>query len=594
MPPAAAKLREVLAGPHAATLGPLPKILLPGDDHYMSEFIHEAASIITTSHDKPELAPHLYRRDCLPIIPLPGTRRFGEMKPEYFQTWAERHFAPYKIRYDKYGDPYDVLRSMTKEVARACLESLEFTHTMPPIKRTYPVPVPIITDGGPLHLCTPGYHQATGAYVFPSDFPPDPALIASDGMVSSGGYYDDHMTLREAVCFLHSLHAQMPFSDWSEPFTPSEDNPFHDPEDPRKTIRLSRSLAVQIMSMLALFAGGCVPPQASRLGILYNANKQRSGKTLLGKIAVSSVYGHCKLQSWRESEEDMIKLLDSETIAATTYIFFDNIRSLIASAPLEGFMTTAVWTGRVLGQSQMFEAENNAIILLSGNNSSLGADMQERTLICDLYVETADRQERETTISRDSRIDDVWLANVTNRRRILSALWSIVRHWDAAGRPLASGRPRRGFDVWCEILGGMVEFAGFGDALERPTNLENCGDSETDDIRTLVEYASRDCRARACTFQEIVHICWEKGLLPWCLHGKEDWDTDLNRTTLKLNDSSNSRMGVLLQRNCSGERGEVHVFRQPDGSTRHIRFYCRGKGRSRRYHFDDVSTHAHA
>jgi hypothetical protein len=286
----------------------------------------------------------------------------------------------------------------------------------------------------------------------------------------------------------------------------------------------------------------------------------------------------------------MIKILDSETLAATSYICFDNIRSLIASAPLEGFMTAATWTGRILGRSEMFEAENNATLFFTANNASLGTDMQERTLICDLYVETADRQDRGTELDPAKEIDDVWLARPENRRKILSALWAIVRHWDAAGRPLATGIPRKGFSTWCRILGGMVEFAGFGDCLEAPVNLENCGDSETDDIRALVEFASRDCTAVRHTYHEIIHILWEKGLVPWCLHGREEYADDLQKVTLKLNDASNARLGMLLQRNCSGERGEIHVFRTPDGKPRHVRFSCRGKGRHRRYLFEEVSV----
>jgi hypothetical protein len=122
-----------------------------------------------------------------------------------------------------------------------------------------------------------------------------------------------------------------------------------------------------------------------------------------------------------------------------------------------------------------------AFVLLTGNNCNIGTDMQERLLMCDLYVEDADRQERDTDIPKEHILDDVWLSRPENRRDILSALWTIVRHWDAAGRPQATGRPRRGFDEWCYIFGGMVEFAGFGDALATP-ELENCGDSEGTDF----------------------------------------------------------------------------------------------------------------
>jgi hypothetical protein len=586
-------LREVLCGAAAAVLGSIPKLGLPGDDTPMAPFISDAAEIISAAwKDHPEKGPHLFRRDTLPVIPIPGSKRFAPMKAEYFVSWAERHFAPFKTRYDNKGNPYDITRPMPKEIARSVLESLDFALELPPIKRTYPIPVPISSDaGGTITLCTPGYHADTGAFVFESDFELNPEYICKDdGLLSAQGYYDDRMSLHEAVTGLYNIHSRFPFSDWSEPFCPTEDSPFFDPEDHTKTHRTSRSLAVQIMSMLANFAGGIVSPHASRLGFIYNANKQRSGKTLLGKIAVSTVYGNCKLQSWREKDEDMIKILDSETLAATTYIFFDNIRNLIASGPLEGFMTTNIWTGRILGASTMFEAENNAILIFTGNNTHPGPDMQERTLICDLYVETADRQDRGgEEIPRDQRLDDVWLSKPANRRHLLSCLWTIVRHWDAAGRPLATGKARRGFEEWCEVIGGMVEFAGFGDALERPTNLENTGDTETDDIRALVELVSKDGSHIEKTIQEIVHICWENGFIPWCMHGREEYIEKLNCVTLKLNDASNSRFGTLLQRATSGERGEIHEFRNPDGTPRKVRFSCKGRGRQRRFVFRETT-----
>lgn len=596
-------LQEVLTG-HLTEHGPLPKLRLPGDDQLLSPFIEEAAKIIAESHEKhPDRKPHLYRRDCVPVFPLiPGlkkigrklvrhTHRLSEMKPEYFMSWVDRHFAPFKTRYDRAGDPFDVLRPMPKEVARACLESPDFTMNLPPIERTFPIPMPTIGESGKLSLCTAGYHEETATMVFSPPWEPDPDFIVKDdGMVSSFGIYDDRVTLREACMGLHQLYSRFPMSDWSEPFVPGEDHPCHDPEDPKATIRQSRSFAVQIMGMLAMFAGGCVPQQASRLGFLANANKQRSGKTLLIKMMVSPIYGKFKAQSWREEEENMLKILDSETLAASTYVCFDNVRGLIASQPLEGFMTTPVWTGRILGRSEMFEAENNALIFLTANNASLGPDMQERLLFIDLYVETADRQDREDELPAEAEIDDVWLADLGNRRRILSWLWAIVRHWDAAGRPAASGKPRRGFGAWCRTIAGMVEFAGFGDPLERPSNLENCGDSESADIRQLIATMSADLRARQATFQEIVHACWEGGLFPWLMHGREEYTEDLQKPSLILNDSCRSKFGLLLQRNCSGERGEVHVFKTPQGERR-VRFYCKGRGRSRRYHFDELQPH---
>ena len=588
-------IRQVTSGAAAAKHGPLPMVQLPGDDAYLAPFIEEAGRYIAEAHQThPDRGPHLFRRDIIPVIALPGKRRFKAMSPEYFISWAERFIAPYKVRHDRDGDPFDVKRPIPKEVSKATLDSLDFAMMLPEIQRTHPMPVPVIPEaGGALRLCRPGYDRETGSFVFESDFKPDPDFVVKDdakrSLACGGGYYDDRMSLGEAVRYLHRIFSQFPFSDWTEPFTPAEDNPFFDRENPEAKIRTSRSLAVQIMAMLAVFAAGCVPQKASRLGFLMNANIQRSGKTLLVKIPVAALHGHFKAQSWRDNEEDMIKILDAETLAASTYICFDNVRGVVASQPLEGFMTAPMWTGRILGKSEMFEGENNALIFLTGNNTSLGPDMQERLLIVDLYVETADRQDRDVEIAPEDEIDDVWLSSLQNRRQILSALWAIVRHWDAAGRPAATGKPRKGFGTWCRILGGMVEFAGFGDALERPKNLDGCGDSESEDLRQLITFAIGETRAMERTFQEVVDIAWQHGLFPWLMHGKEEFITDLNKNSLKLNDSCNARFGALLQRGCSGERGTVHVFKSPDGrSERRIRFYCKGKGRARRYNFDEV------
>ena len=562
-----------------------PQVLLPGDDSLYSPFIRQVSELIVAGFGKPDLGPFLFRRDSVPVFPNEESLRLEGMQAEYFVSWGERYFHPYKLRYDSKGRPERVRRPMTKDVARVCLADFEFQRTLPSIERLYPLPVPVITTGNKMHLCAPGYDRTSKTFVFTPSMPRDPDLTnPQDGLPGSHGYYDDRMSLTEAVRILYDLHKQFPFADWSPPFIPAEDSTFHDPAKPDVPIRTSRSLAVQIMSMLAIFAAGCAPQGANRLGFLYNANKQRSGKSLLGKIATIPVFGTFKGQSWREGLEDMQKLLDSEVLAASPYICFDNIRSVIASEALEAFMTSSTWTGRVLGKSQMFTGENNAILLFTANNGHLGADMQQRLLICDLYIATADRQEREEDISDSDIIDEVWLARADNRRRILSALWAIVRHWDAAGRPPATGKPRRGFETWCRIFAGMVEFAGFGDALERPTDLDNCGDSESEDFEEFVRIASENHRKREMTFQEVVHILWENGLIPWCLHGREEYVESLGKPSLKLDPKWSSRLGLLLKRNCSGERGQTFTLKDPDnGSTRRVKIYQQGKGSKKRY-----------
>ena len=576
-------LLQKLTGPAAARYGALPKIPLPADNELQRSFNTDVAHVLKSSD--------LYRRATVPMLPFEGALR--EMDPANFVSWSQQYFVGYKTKTDRDGNPFTILRDMTESTAKLCLKSTELIAATPMIHRVYPSPVPIITEQGALILCTPGYDPSTGTYVFEGNItpqPPDPARPVITGPVSSEGYFDDSVTPTEAFWYLYDLYSAFPFNDWTEPITPADGDPLQawHPDGTPRTYRMSRSLSVQIGSMLSLFAANCIPKEASKMGFIANANSQRSGKTLLVKIATAPVYGAFKAQSWREDEESMVKILDSEILAASPYICFDNVRGLIQSTKLEALFTSPMWTGRILGKSEMFSAENNVTIFITGNNVNAGTDIGHRCLFIDLFVEEADIQSRQ----KPARIiNDVWLTRPENRRAILSALWSIVRHWDAAARPLADVKNTRlGFEEWGQIIGGMVEFSWFGDMLERVT-LENAGDSEAEDVLTLVKLLYQKTRspiapAHDFTYQEIVHTCWDHGLFPWNLHGREEsraLRTDQPAViTLNLESKCQSRMGLLFARHAPG-KGALHVFRDATGSIVKLRFSHKGSGRHKRF-----------
>ena len=567
-----------LTGPAAARYGYLPKIKLPGDNELQNSFNNDVAHVLRGSG--------LYRRDIIPVLPLSG--RLLEMTPAQFISWSTDHFIPMKMKTDRAGNQFEVIHDMTEQTAKNTLNDYQFIMKLPPIHRIYPSPVPYINAANALVLCTPGYDPSTGTYIFPGPLvqqPSDPARPPISDPLSSDGYFDDSMTPGEAFWTLYDLHCQFPFADWREIVIPPEGHPLHayDPvSGDHRGYRLSRSLAVHIGAMLAMFAGNCIPREASRMIIVYNANAQRSGKSLLASLIAAPVHGSFKAQSWRKDEESMIKILDSEAIAGSPYICFDNVRGLIASQALEGFITSSVWTGRHLGRTEMFTAENNALIIITGNNINAGTDIHHRSLWCNLYVEDADPQARRIA---GPIMDAVWLAQPENRRKILSALWSIVRHWDYAGRPYATGETYQGFDTWGKMIGGMVEFAGFGDMLERP-KMENAGDSEAEDIALLVRHLWLK-HHQDYTFPEIIHACWENGYFPWNLQGREEAFSlragEPAVITLRLNDTCASRMGLLLSRHAT-ERGTIHEFTDPATLQRvRCRFQHCGKGMRRRF-----------
>jgi hypothetical protein len=401
-------------------------------------------------------------------------------------------------------------------------------------------------------------------------------------------YYE--WTLQESTDYLRWILREFPFADWKEVVIPDCEGGTGEP------VRQSRSQAVQVAAMLSLFCMALIPKGANRMGFIYNANSQRSGKTLLAKLAIMSVCGVFKAQPWKGNEDDLNKVLDAEMIAGSMYICFDNVRGYMGSQTREGLMTAPQWTGRVLGKTQMFTAENRMNLFITGNDCIVSPDMAHRCLICDLFVEQGDVQERQV----ENLIDEVWLMDRENRRCILSALWGIVRAWGMAGKPKAASfgfKPRLGFERWGEIIGGVVGHAGFGNPLER-VQLESAGDSEERNIRKLID-RMRDValgeNRGEFSFQQIVDFCHEDGLFDYMLDGRETQDG------YKLNASSASRFGLTLNRyapkvsggfcgkdNDKSRPPRKYRRKSTEGNEEAVVFGCFGEGRGRRFYIEWV------
>ena len=76
-------------------------------------------------------------------------------------------------------------------------------------------------------------------------------------------------------------------------------------------------------------------------------------------------------------------------------ILLDNIRGQFGSAALEGFLTTELYTDRVLQVSQMLSLPTNVLFMISGNNFHPKGDLYRRILTARIDAKT-DAPERRT------------------------------------------------------------------------------------------------------------------------------------------------------------------------------------------------------
>lgn len=238
------------------------------------------------------------------------------------------------------------------------------------------------------------------------------------------GDYDDSLSLDECTNGLRDFLKHFPYSEK----VLFSDNDGRNPDHFQ-----SRSLAVHVAAMLNPLI--CLPRYSRAMSFFVKSNSPRSGKTLIVKTTLIPFYGKMATQSFPRKDEDLRKTLDSEVMDGARYIVFDNIKGFVQSATLEGFATASTWRGRVLGRSQMFEVENLITVFLTGNDCTLSADMADRSLLIDLYVQQANVQER--AVPTDAVMDEAWLMEKQNRAMILSCLSGLIRHWDQSGSACA-------------------------------------------------------------------------------------------------------------------------------------------------------------
>jgi len=316
------------------------------------------------------------------------------------------------------------------------------------------------------------------------------------------------------------------------------------------------SLSCQVAAMVTRFAISLLPEQAQAPMFVWNANGPAAGKSLLAQVVEIPVRGFAAMRSFPEEKQELAKVLDSEVLAGSDSIIFDNIKIKLDSPYLEQFVTSSVVATRRLGGSGKQEVGKQTMVMVTTNQAEVSADMARRSIFIDLFQKEADPQARK--IERPMGAE--YLARPDVRYAILSALWSLVVAWDTAGRKVGSNR-LVGFEAWSEVIGGIVENAGFGSPLRRPSS-ESFGDFDAQDMESLVramhEGVFRDAIELNCregiNFEDLIWICRDRGLFDGSIVGRTDRETK----EFEMFNRSRSIMGRLF------EKYNKRVFRFDD------------------------------
>lgn len=327
--------------------------------------------------------------------------------------------------------------TLEQQESGAVIDSPVFLRGVRELRGLNKVRLPALGDEGELRLLEEGYDDRAGVYTLP-------------GAIE----YDTEWTLEQALAWLRRVFGEFPMAS-------------------------NRSLAVQLAAFMAMYCRHILTAGVLRPGFLWLANKAGSGKSVMAKAVLYAVEGRASAAKLKRGQE-LDKELEAFSRGRSPYIFFDNVYGELKSAAIDQLLTSRSSTGRAMGGHGIFDAENDALLMVTGNRIELNEDAARRFLVVDLFEEGQPGDRVITHRLSDNVMScDVWRANA------LAALYAFVRHWWAEGMPRGPSSMAT-YEEFSEVVGGIVAAAGLGDPME-PPEIPDAINVERNEFRELVD-----------------------------------------------------------------------------------------------------------
>lgn len=214
------------------------------------------------------------------------------------------------------------------------------------------------------------------------------------------------------------------------------------------------------------------PPPYQMLAI--NAPVRGSGKSLLAETQ-RIMHGGVLRGDIPNNDEEIRKQFASLLMTTTAPVVqFDNVRRL-DSTQLDGLLTSATWSDRVLGKMEDSPTlHNDRLWIATGNNISLGGDLVRRVLWTTIDPDVANPERR-----RDFAITNLpqWVRQ--RRGELLWSLLVLIRHWHVEGRPTPEPDRSDSFGEWLAVANGILASADIeGTAGHRDTQQQDESDED--------------------------------------------------------------------------------------------------------------------
>ena len=294
----------------------------------------------------------------------------------------------------------------------------------------------------------------------------------------------------------------------------------------------------------------------------FDASTPGTGKGLEAEVtSIITTGGAAGVMSLVGDGDELEKRITSLLLAGHPLILLDNVNKLYQQA-LCAALTATTWRGRRLGKSETVTLPNTQLWVSTGNNVEFSDEMARRTVIIRLDAQV-ERPETRTGFRHPNL--PRWVRE--HRTELVSAFLSIVRHWVDAGMPLGT-QSLGTFEAWADVLGGILETAGYPDFLGNRRQLYESGDLESADWRALLRHWDATHGAARLTAGDVLGMVRECEVL---LH--------LYTGTTSL--GAQQRMGHALNGRRDRIYGGLQLKRGEPNSRNSSTYYLRAVGEPR-------------
>ncbi len=222
--------------------------------------------------------------------------------------------------------------------------------------------------------------------------------------------------------------------------------------------------------LAAIFTAVLRPAMETAPGVFFDAPVQASGKTkaalALGALMTGSSVGVYTFVDGKNQEEEYSKAIISMLRSERRFWLIDNVTGRFESPVLAGLITSGRVQGRILGVSKEGNFSARVMLCATGNNATLGNDLNRRFLCCRI----------DTGVERPSdvphRFEPAHVAE-KNRLEIATAVLSILKtYWQSPSVTVTGGAD---FHEWTKLVRepivwlqqqGLTEAAGIGSVTD--------------------------------------------------------------------------------------------------------------------------------